>query len=148
MYMFFFFFVMIRRPPRSTRTDTLFPYTTLFRSLQKLISDHFCRIDSLRQEINTTPGVYFPTVLSESCRIFRRYTRLRFKPVRKVVVIDRIEIRSDVKTDAVLVERSFLHQGFSIFTKRSEEHTSATQSLMRISYAVFFMKKTTKILTT
>src|SRR3546814_2810552 len=40
--------------------------------LQKLISDHFCRIDSLRQEINTTPGVYFPTVLSESCRIFRR----------------------------------------------------------------------------
>src|SRR3546814_12570852 len=53
--------------------------------LQKLISDHFCRIDSLRQEINTTPGVYFPTVLSESCRIFRRYTRLRFKPVRKVV---------------------------------------------------------------
>src|SRR3546814_14935168 len=41
--------------------------------LQKLISDHFCRIDSLRQEINTTPGVYFPTVLSESCRIFRRY---------------------------------------------------------------------------
>src|SRR3546814_1524462 len=96
--------------------------------LQKLISDHFCRIDSLRQEINTTPGVYFPTVLSESCRIFRRYTRLRFKPVRKVVVIDRIEIRSDVKTDAVLVERSFL---------RSEEHTSELQSLMRISYAVF-----------
>src|SRR3546814_10333125 len=33
--------------------------------LQKLISDHFCRIDSLRQEINTTPGVYFPTVRSE-----------------------------------------------------------------------------------
>src|SRR3546814_14804455 len=60
--------------------------------LQKLITDHFCRIDSLRQEINITPGVYFPTVLSESCRIFRRYTRLRFKPVRKVVVIDRIEI--------------------------------------------------------
>src|SRR3546814_6535953 len=79
--------------------------------LQKLISDHFCRIDSLRHEINTTPGVYFPPVLSESCRIFRRYTRLRFQPVRQVVVIDRIDIRSDVKTDAVLVERSFLHKG-------------------------------------
>src|SRR3546814_10776406 len=75
------------------------------------------RSQSVLFRSNTTPGVYFPTVLSESCRIFRRYTRLRFKPVRKVVVIDRIEIRSDVKTDAVLVERSFLHKGFSIFPK-------------------------------
>src|SRR3546814_19902806 len=85
--------------------------------LQKLISDHFCRIDSLRQDINTTPGVYFPTVLSESCRIFRRYTLLRFKPLRKVVVISLIEIRSVVKTDAVLVEPSFLHPVFSILPK-------------------------------
>src|SRR3546814_12867953 len=40
MYVLFFFFLMIRRPPRSTRTDTLFPYTTLFRS------EVFCRINT------------------------------------------------------------------------------------------------------
>src|SRR3546814_2954807 len=51
--------------------------------LQKLISDHFCRIDSLRQEINTTHGVYFLTVLYESCRIFRRYTRIDRKSTSK-----------------------------------------------------------------
>src|SRR3546814_8915482 len=83
MYMLFvffmlsFFFLMIRRPPRSTRTDTLFPYTTLFRSL----------------------------------RYRRRYRRA-----------DR-------------------HRGKPAGRRRSEEHTSELQSLMRISYAVFCLKK-------
>src|SRR3546814_155637 len=42
MYIFMFFFLMIRRPPRSTRTDTLFPYTTLFRSGFQLAGKHCC----------------------------------------------------------------------------------------------------------
>src|SRR3546814_7323511 len=80
---------MIRRPPRSTRTDTLFPYTTLFRSLFDL-------------------------------EIIARLARLQ-----RVVYV-----------------RHQLSDGFAHFVvDRSEEHTSELQSLMRISYAVFCLKK-------
>src|SRR3546814_4807240 len=87
---------MIRRPPRSTRTDTLFPYTTLFRSRQ---------------------GLKAP------CK-WRTYTTLR-------VVCGR-----ETRPPSTAGER--LSQG------RSEEHTSELQSLMRISYAVFCLKKKKK----
>src|SRR3546814_7009679 len=87
----FVFFLMIRRPPRSTRTDTLFPYTTLFRS----------------------PFAVRP----------RRQDNPVVGPV-----------------DHRLAHRSA--PGRNILTpRRSEEHTSELQSLMRISYAVFCLKK-------
>src|SRR3546814_5483428 len=79
---------MIRRPPRSTRTDTLFPYTTLFRSvggIRRPCAEHQC-----------------------GC-------------------VDGIELRAQV--------------GGHQLIHRSEEHTSELQSLMRISYAVFGLKK-------
>src|SRR3546814_3636930 len=86
---------MIRRPPRSTRTDTLFPYTTLFRSI---------------------------------CEIWRRQ-RPRHRQVRRAPVL-------------LLRDRhEFLHGGGEAARGRSEEHTSELQSLMRISYAVFCLKK-------
>src|SRR3546814_5459593 len=78
-----FFFLMIRRPPRSTRTDTLFPYTTLFRS-------------------------------SASCMVARQFTS---------------QVSFGSRSPA---------------GSRSEEHTSELQSLMRISYAVFCLKKKKK----
>src|SRR3546814_13622255 len=80
------FLLIIRRPPRSTRTDTLFPYTTLFRSLR-----HRRRRGALPQ-------------------CFHR-------------LLDRRAMRG--------------------IAGRSEEHTSELQSLMRISYAVFCLKKKT-----
>src|SRR3546814_4420879 len=80
---------MIRRPPRSTRTDTLFPYTTLFRSTL---------ISALQWWSRETP--------------------------------DNIALR--VGDTAV---------GYAELDRRSEEHTSELQSLMRISYAVFCLKK-------
>src|SRR3546814_5880791 len=86
------FFLMIRRPPRSTRTDTLFPYTTLFRSS--------------RQRIRPTP-------VEEGAVDGRRVVGGR---VNRLVF-------------------------FRVVAKRSEEHTSELQSLMRISYAVFCLKK-------
>src|SRR3546814_3940435 len=89
----YFFFLMSRRPPRSTRTDTLFPYTTLFRS-------GFC-LACLRAIIT---------------KIFEA------KP----------------KTPGI-VESCSYSLSFNVF--RSEEHTSELQSLMRISYAVFCLKK-------
>src|SRR3546814_20476984 len=78
-----FFFLMIRRPPRSTRTDTLFPYTTLFRS--------------------STGSSCWPVAGS-----------------------------------------AFMTTRGRLIDSRSEEHTSELQSLMRISYAVFCLKKKNK----
>src|SRR3546814_17140679 len=49
----FFFFLMIRRPPRSTRTDTLFPYTTLFRSNVAHLEDSSCQANHLRHRVGT-----------------------------------------------------------------------------------------------
>src|SRR3546814_10174937 len=99
---------MIRRPPRSTRTDTLFPYTTLFRS-------HHARIAG-----------------AIGCWLVQRRTgQLRRgradHPHLHAVDVDRIAHPQ--------------HRHAPDFASRSEEHTSELQSLMRISYAVFCLKK-------
>src|SRR3546814_8581262 len=99
---------MIRRPPRSTRTDTLFPYTTLFRSVWR---NAWQATGSER-----SPG-YLPD--RERRRLERRSSwrgAAQWPPLRP---------------------RIRRHEG------RSEEHTSELQSLMRISYAVFCLKKKT-----
>src|SRR3546814_1251739 len=89
-----FFFLMIRRPPRSTRTDTLFPYTTLFRSEAPALG----------------------------------------KPV--LVMRDTTE-----RPEGVAAGTAKLIGSDEDRIVRSEEHTSELQSLMRISYAVFCLKK-------
>src|SRR3546814_9534803 len=94
---------MIRRPPRSTRTDTLFPYTTLFRSLG-LVDD----------------------VQAVDARDEREGTEV----ARGIVELLREEQRLAIEPAKVLAAAG-----------RSEEHTSELQSLMRISYAVFCLKK-------
>src|SRR3546814_3451083 len=91
-----FFFLMIRRPPRSTHTDTLFPYTTLFRSIR------CCRACAAESR---------PT--SRHWRGPPRACRASPRPMSTI----------------------------SRASTRSEEHTSELQSLMRISYAVFCLKK-------
>src|SRR3546814_9120991 len=90
---------MIRRPPRSTRTDTLFPYTTLFRSRFQLVIDRI--ID------------------------FRTADRIVDVALHEGRVAEHAEMAQRVRKDR----------------ERSEEHTSELQSLMRISYAVFCLKK-------
>src|SRR3546814_9511840 len=102
---------MIRRPPRSTRTDTLFPYTTLFRSLQ--VDDHAAmhRIDRHRAPVDA----------AAEARIFERAFQRRRREY--ALVIERVE------------------RVAALALVRSEEHTSELQSLMRISYAVFCLKK-------
>src|SRR3546814_9217269 len=93
---------MIRRPPRSTRTDTLFPYTTLFRS-------HRARhIDADRRDRGAVRRPLLAALESDQARVGR-------------AADDRAAI-----------------------SRRSEEHTSELQSLMRISYAVFCLKKKKK----
>src|SRR3546814_6356169 len=96
---------MLRRPPRSTRTDTLFPYTTLFRSLS-------------RTAASPLRGAAHHRICT--CA----WTKNPFRPIEDCPIMP----------DTWWVPRE----------GRSEEHTSELQSLMRISYAVFCLKKTQK----
>src|SRR3546814_4495201 len=107
---------MIRRPPRSTRTDTLFPYTTLFRSDrdQQLVGD---RIEKGAEACGLIPA---------SCQI----------------TIEPVGDRGCGVQHGGNLSRVF--PGHVEQTERSEEHTSELQSLMRISYAVFCLKKKKK----
>src|SRR3546814_7325715 len=100
---------MIRRPPRSTRTDTLFPYTTLFRSQTRIFG-------------KKTSG-FGPDAFREGV------------PKRILLTGERGSGKSTVLNQAVHYARKH---------GRSEEHTSELQSLMRISYAVFCLKKKNK----
>src|SRR3546814_4194474 len=107
---------MIRRQPRSTRTDTLFPYTTLFRSL------HVGEVELadlrmlLRQAMEHAVERLHLPVVAVSRR--NRFIAERIEPLRQRA-----------------------RQCFATVGLRSEEHTSELQSLMRISYAVFCLKK-------
>src|SRR3546814_8127351 len=96
-----FFFLMIRRPPRSTRTDTLFPYTTLFRSDNDLINVRVTPFYTTKDRLGVTIGIDYSHVLNNK----------------------------------------MLFRFGNVGTRRSEEHMSELQSLMRISYAVFCLKK-------
>src|SRR3546814_4859928 len=135
-----FFFLVIRRPPRSTRTDTLFPYTTLFRST--------CRRRFGRPPCGGRPHLESPSSSCLSfCRNSRSLKRWTAFPVRSgplhLVGIAAFRDRSSVN---VLVDpvRS-LPVGLATVLRvpaSSEEHTSELQSLMRISYAVFYLKQT------
>src|SRR3546814_2810488 len=104
---------MIRRPPRSTRTDTLFPYTTLFRSA---IGE--CSLGSILVA-SSERGVCAIT-LGDDPDALARDLQDRFPQARL--------IGGDAEFE-------------DLVAKRSEEHTSELQSLMRISYAVFCLKQ-------
>src|SRR3546814_4276274 len=116
---------MIRRPPRSTRTDTLFPYTTLFRSQEPVPL--------------AVRGVQQVQDASADRALFRgRAARLLRRPGDQ-------RGRAAVGAEADLPRRGadrLLGRLRQRAQDRSEEHTSELQSLMRISYAVFCLKKT------
>src|SRR3546814_4635466 len=100
-----FFFLRIRRPPRSTRTDTRFPYTTLFRS---------------ETAFSRCPFPVWPSVGNHDLR-------------------DNFHAHFPGFDDGA----GFVQYAIELPELRSEEHTSELQSLMRISYAVFCLKKNT-----
>src|SRR3546814_2078270 len=101
---------MIRRPPRSTRTDTLFPYTALFRS-ERIV---YGALDTVKARKNSDPLEIFEKALDAIAPLVEVKSRRVGGATYQVPV----EVRP-----------------------RSEEHTSELQSLMRISYAVFCLKK-------
>src|SRR3546814_1344778 len=97
---------MIRRPPRSTRTDTLFPYTTLFRSKVEVLDGKSHPVDSSDMAFRTAAALGLKEALVAAGSVV-------LEPISRI----------------------------SVTVPRSEEHTSELQSLMRISYAVFCLKK-------
>src|SRR3546814_5766051 len=109
------FFLMIRRPPRSTRTDTLFPYTTLFRSSRK------GQLAIAHTVLNRMHSRDFPGTV---CGVVSQQS----EDGRTCQFSWWCDGKRDEPADAAAWQRS-------------EEHTSELQSLMRISYAVFCLKK-------
>src|SRR3546814_8738017 len=107
---------MIRRPPRATRTDTLFPYTTLFRSLHVSIA-----------------AIAVP---ARTC--WMREAACRCQPTSART---RVSFASSCFRSPVVGAFDNSARGIIIAVARSEEHTSELQSLMRISYAVFCLTK-------
>src|SRR3546814_7072053 len=128
------FFLMIRRPPRSTRTDTLFPYTTLFRSP--------VHIDTGRVDLIGVQRSCGNDFLHLSDRDLARCRHVRIEVPRRLS-IDEIAfgIGFPGLHDREIGAQPGLPDIERAFELRSEEHTSELQSLMRNSYAVFCLKK-------
>src|SRR3546814_9813524 len=134
---------MIRRPPRSTRTDTLFPYTTLFRSdvLDEAVLHVVGQFDVVREDDLST-------------RFQQDDVARRADGVGLLVVADGVGQQDPIALDQfhvaarrhgakllVMAQRVGGDEDRFLLGGRSEEHTSELQSLMRISYAVFCLKK-------
>src|SRR3546814_10859313 len=139
----FFIFLMIRRPPRSTRTDTLFPYTTLFRSIRAQHPGALPIVQSIASLPQIRPD-RFPAFPNLSPMAGRRSRQSRSRPpnIRCAQVGDQGRHRDDAFRPDNAVSRkesAVLHTAQN--DGRSEEHTSELQSLMRISYDVFCLKK-------
>src|SRR3546814_1168613 len=123
---------MLRRPPRSTRTDTLFPYTTLFRSTSALA------VENLNPNIDICHRIKRFVVKPQSCT-FTRLKGSHYSPRRA----DLFNPSNSQLTGTIpsVGWRQFEFSARNNFIAggrtRSEEHTSELQSLMRISYAAF-----------
>src|SRR3546814_5508980 len=107
---------MIRRPPRSKRTDTLLPYTTLFRS------NHANKLSGL---IALAAAVAIPMAFAQTAP----------------TTDDGMQPTSPQATAPTAEPKQVTWADLDVDKDRSEEHTSELQSLMRISYAVFCLKK-------
>src|SRR3546814_4610780 len=127
---------MIRRPPRSTRTDTLFPYTTLFRSARDTIARNAHRYDPnvLEALIDYTPldSEHLAQNTDERHELDALEKRLNRSGLGKPRYPVSLQPAPAAHPAELLVRRTHL---------RSEEHTSELQSLMRRSYAGFCLKK-------
>src|SRR3546814_5591031 len=111
----YFFFLMIRRPPRSTLTDTLFPYTTLFRSPGAVCHSRLA-MKPRQYRLASLPLLDLP------CRFFGKLQHFQFRRVA-------------LHLQALLTPT--LREIIGACVRISEEHPSEIQSLMRIAYAGF-----------
>src|SRR3546814_7290412 len=128
---------MRRRPPISTRTATLFPYTTLFRSRgfgNRLVGDHLLHL------------MGFPFDQTDGDGGIGQILDLTHLDDRAGLAADQVSKRGGEiigkhrEIDALQAAAAFLQWGIAIRQQRSEDHTSELQSLIRTSYAVFCLK--------
>src|SRR3546814_5626463 len=136
---------MIRRPPISTRTDTLFPYTTLFRSLLGAAVraqgcfgswQHIPRRDRTRLGRSAH-------ALGGGCVLGSRYWDRQTTLQLRIGPLDRKRFQTLLPSGALLADVVELTRFLTGLALRSEEHTPELQPLMRTSYAVFCMKQKT-----
>src|SRR3546814_6007752 len=129
---------MIRRPPRSTRTDTLFPYTTLFRSPGSVLSlspssPAFFSLGTPRQATLTLiPPPWQPSNKVRSSKPIGRPTEQSYGPRWSTARLSIFHPQLSPAPDP---------NAFHSFNARSDEQTSELQSLMHISYAYFCLTK-------
>src|SRR3546814_7306919 len=140
---------MIRRPPRSTRTDTLFPYTTLFLSFLNL--DRIIEIIRTEDEPKAVMIAEFAltdrqaeAILNMRLRSLRKLEEMELKREQADLIAERAELaklvesparqRTRLKRDLTAL-RAVYGPDTALGARRSEEHTSELQSLMRTSYA-------------
>src|SRR3546814_7407363 len=120
---------MLRRPPRSTRTDTLLRYTTSFRSNMRWTK---------RQFLAASASTF---ALPPGATMLGRRAKAQAGSVLRVIPHSDLKNLDPIWTTAYITR----NHGYLIYdTLRSAEHTSELQSLMRISYAVFCLKKKKK----
>src|SRR3546814_2788443 len=143
---------MIRRPPRSTRTDTLFPYTTLFRSQTAFVFGSTAAALTLL----SSPWLRAWIRVKLAKHLFRhrydyraewvRFTDTLGRPYADAAPLDEriVKAIADLTESpgGLLLVPEDADLGFGAAWNRSEEPTSELQSLMRTSYAVFCLKKT------
>src|SRR3546814_8906456 len=132
---------MIRRPPRSTRTDTLFPYTPLFRSVSS--SAGGCDFGSDPNIAYENQSVFWrPEVLPTVLHICPAPPGMTAWPLDATTLMSTSDMLQSPEGDSIIVAPDAIHRLWRDgYAKRSEEHTSELQSLMRSSYAVFCLEK-------
>src|SRR3546814_9003739 len=136
---------MLRRPPRSTRTDPLFPYTTLFRSrvlpqVGRDLAPLLRRTARAQREGRRDRAVLVRHHLDRPEHVDQRHEVAVRAPAAGVAACDLLRVQLRVFLRHAF-GRSRLAGQVTVGESRSEEHTSELQSLMRISYAVFCLKK-------
>src|SRR3546814_2295455 len=133
---------MIRRPPRSTRTDTLFPSTTLFRSGERFIVRAGDRIPLDGEVTEGTGAVNQAPITGESALVLKEPGGAVYAGTingEGTLTIRATKVASDTVLSKII---RMVGDAHSRRAERSEEHTSGLQSLMRISYAVFCLNNT------
>src|SRR3546814_9171456 len=134
---------MVRRPPRSTRPATLFPYTTLFRSRVQAMGRAAAKHSALQRSLCSS-GLNSFIVNEHSAAELARSATARLAGNRELLPPVGCDHASVHRHWRILITPASALVPSAIIPKhvpRSEEHTSELQSLMRISYAVFCLKK-------
>src|SRR3546814_4267309 len=142
---------MKRRPPRSTRTYTLFPYTTLFRSERRRDEDRRggaasrrARLEAGQRAVELRRGHHLfeaDRIAEDGERIVRRMAARLHRDFGEGLILGAITLLIVAAAAAEELRRPWRFFVLALNIMRSEEHTSELQSLMRISYAVFCLKK-------